>query len=314
MDKKNSKIRVKMQINNNKFLLIDLSYYIFYRYHAILLWYNKAYPDKVKDLSKENFQYNLQNINDEIDFTLLDKYKTIFIKKIGELCKQYGVNKSRVILAKDCPRNTIWRHNHHNKYKANRQNTAVVSKNDNTNRYQYNNEIFTYTYNNILPELKTAGYNIISAKSAEADDIIAVAKKYIRDKDIGAEIVIITNDNDYIQLTDRHTQIYNLKNKNLADILEKDDMTPDEYLTMKVLLGDISDNIISVFKQAGMRSPAKSKLYSMIKADNSDILDKYIADNNILDKYNENRRMIDFNYIPDNIQKEIISAIKPIID
>lgn len=309
MDKKSIKIRKKMQKNSDKYLLIDLSYYIFYRYHAILLWYNKAYPDKVKSLSMENFQYNEQNINAEIDFTLLEKYKTIFIKKIRELCKQYGVDKSRVILARDCPRNTIWRHNHHNKYKANRANTATVNT-----RPQYNMEIFTYTYNNILPELKAAGYNIISAKHAEADDIIAITKKYIRDKDAATEIVIITNDNDYIQLADDNTHIYNLKNKDLAEILVKDNMTSDEYLTLKILTGDISDNIISVFKQAGMRSPAKTKLYSMIRADNRAILDKYMEDNNILDKYNENRRMIDFNYIPDNIQKEIISCIKSVID
>lgn len=74
--------------------------------------------------------------------------------------------------------------------------------------------IFKHIYNKLYPELeKIYGFRIVKVENAEADDIIAVLANKIYNQDKNRLIVIISNDNDYLQLVNDKTLIWSLQNK-----------------------------------------------------------------------------------------------------
>ena len=62
---------------------------------------------------------------------------------------------------------------------------------------------------------KAIGFPIVEIEGVEADDVIAILKTVIRNRNYKIPIYIITNDHDYLQLFDDNTYIYNLKGLNL---------------------------------------------------------------------------------------------------
>ena len=210
-------------VNDKKpIMLLDMSYYIFYRYFALTSWWKRAYPDEPLDI--ENILSNT---------IFIEKYNKLFIENIKKIQKKYKIKDSTVVFAKDCRRYNIWRNDHYDIYKKTR---------DDKNK-RFNKDIFIYTYENIIPELDKLGINIYCHKNAEADDIIAILKKTIRKKYNELPIYIITNDHDYLQLFDDNTYIYNLKGLNLRT---KSRGNSKLDLQFKIFRGDNSDNILPV--------------------------------------------------------------------
>ena len=81
------------------------------------------------------------------------------------------------------------------------------------------------------------------------------------------EILIVTNDYDYLQLLDDKIHIYNLKNKNLR---EKSLGSRKLDLGVKIIVGDNSDNIPKCFPKCGQKTAIKY-------LENPDLLDKAFA-------------------------------------
>ncbi|KXT74732.1 DNA polymerase I [Streptococcus sp. DD10] len=87
----------------------------------------------------------------------------------------------------------------------------------------------------------------------EADDIIGTLDK-LAEKD-GFEITIVSGDKDLIQLTDAHT-VVEISKKGVAEfedftpayLMEKMGLTPEQFIDLKALMGDKSDNIPGVTK------------------------------------------------------------------
>lgn len=262
-------------------LFFDMSYYIFYRYFALASWWKRAYPDESLDI--ENI------MNNKI---FMEKFHKLFIENIKKIQKKYKIKDSVIIMAKDCRRYDIWRNEHYENYKKNR---------DDKSR-KFNKEIFIYTYEKIVPELKEMGINIYCHKKAEADDVIAILKKQIREKFNDLPIYIITNDHDYLQLFDDNTFIYNLKGLNLRT---KSRGNSKLDLQLKIFRGDNSDNITSVIP----KKFRDDKLLDIIYDKNK--FNEFFKDNEELKKiYDRNELLIDFNKIPENIRNEINNLIK----
>ncbi len=80
-------------------ILIDISYYIFYRYYALHSWWKLAKPDEELVVPIENEEF-------------VEKFKKTFVEKINEIPKKLKIHKQafKILAGKDCPRNTIWRH------------------------------------------------------------------------------------------------------------------------------------------------------------------------------------------------------------
>ena len=87
----------------------------------------------------------------------------------------------------------------------------------------------------------------------EADDIIGTLDK-LAEQD-GFDITIVSGDKDLIQLTDEHT-VVEISKKGVAEfeaftpeyLMEKMGLTPTQFIDLKALMGDKSDNIPGVTK------------------------------------------------------------------
>lgn len=277
----NNKITIDEEI---PLLFIDLSYYIFHRFYALVSWYKKAHPDDELDIS--------DIMNNEI---FIEKFKKLFKENLKKIKKKYKIENSKVIFAKDCRRNQIWRNEFYEEYKKTRDDKNI----------NFNKDIFLYVYNDILPELlndNTNIHSIYSVSKAEADDIIAVMKNTIREKYSNLPIYIITNDHDYLQLADYYTHIYNLKN---YDLKKKGKGLPELDLGFKIIKGDISDNIKAVFTKRITNKLIYEMIYDEEKLNNQ--IDS--EGEECRKRYERNCLLIDFKKIPDNIQNVIKSFI-----
>lgn len=137
----------------------------------------------------------------------------------------------------------------------------------------------------------------------EADDIIAIYTNTIFDTR-DAHITIITNDNDYIQLLthpriqkkDSSLLIKNLQDKNLQDRLP---YTPEQFIKIKKIMGDKSDNIPPITSKCGDKTALKY-------ATNPDLLQKLFQSNPVAKaQYELNELLTDFSFIPRHLRKEI---------
>ena len=264
------------EIMDPTFIFVDGSYFCFYRYYALLQWWKNAYP-------QEEIPDPYQN---EI---FVDKFKKTFVEHLKQIPKKLKINKDVnpiMIAAKDCKREDIWRMELFSKYKANRAN----GKEDGF----MGGPFFKMVYDENLfksGDIKATLYH----PKLEADDCIALSVKYVLDKYPQSNIYIITSDRDYLQLQSEKVQIFNLAYKNL-----KSSGNSERDLAIKILMGDSSDNIPSVFPKCGEKTAIKcleDKVFFEKKMNNN--VDYY-------KQYELNQTLVRFDKIPHNLQQEFI--------
>lgn len=106
----------------------------------------------------------------------------------------------------------------------------------------------------VMKEMLSAmGITIIEKGGYEADDLLGtIAKKSEAE---GFEVAVVSGDRDLLQLATDHIKIRIPKTKrtgteiedyNTKDVLEKYQVTPVEFIDVKALMGDASDNIPGV--------------------------------------------------------------------
>lgn len=254
--------------NNETFLiLIDMSYFIFYRYYALINWWKIAKPDD-----------ELGNPIDNIEF--VNKYRKTFINKLFEIPKKLKIKKYEFICAKDCSRKNIWRNSLYSQYKENR-----IHDDD-----FLGGPFFKLSYE-LVSELNL---KILYHNNLEADDCIALfIKKF---KNNYNKILVIANDMDYLQLHTDNIKIMNLK-YNYLNENKKWSGESSKDLFIKVVMGDKSDNINSIFKKCGLKTAIKCyNDYEFFK--------NKLEKENCNDKYQLNLNLIDFNYIPEKLINE----------
>lgn len=266
------------------FIFVDGSYYCFYRYYALLNWWKNAYPDEKLD---DPFQNDI----------FVEKFRKTFVDNLINIPKKLKLHKSTqkpvLIVGKDCKRENIWRKKIYENYKANRNNSAEDGF--------MGGPFFKMAYEEGLFYKGQAKY-ILSYPTLEADDCIALSVKFVVNKYPDANIYIITSDRDYLQLNYPNVHIYNLAFKELGK--SKND-TGDPYtdLKIKIIMGDNSDNIPSVFPKCGFKTALKcindDAFFKIKMKDNEDYYNQY----------NLNETLIDFNKIPDDLKNGFINEI-----
>ena len=101
--------------------------------------------------------------------------------------------------------------------------------------------------------LHAMGVRTIEQAGLEADDLLGTLSR--RCEEMGMEVVIISGDRDLLQLATDHVEIRIPKTKRTgteiedyyaADVKEKYLVTPKEFIDVKALMGDTSDNIPGV--------------------------------------------------------------------
>ena len=209
------------------YLFIDASYFIFYRYYALTNWWKLSHKESLNDvLNNKEF---------------IEKFKSIFKKKIIEIKKKLKIDNPKIFIAKDCKRKNIWRKKIFPEYKEHRQ----IKDKDNIGN------IFKMVYRDkLFDDCDIDG--ILYQDNLEADDCVALLTKLIQNKKDSSKIWIITSDMDYLQLANENTLLYNLKYKPLTDS-KKCFNDPEKDLFYKIIMGDKSDGIDKVFNRCGLK-------------------------------------------------------------
>jgi DNA polymerase-1 len=152
-----------------------------------------------------------------------------------------------LIVGRDCKRENIWRNEIFPQYKANRANGQEDGF--------MGGPFFKMAYEEQL-FIKGGAKAILSHPKLEADDCIALSVKNIANKYPNCHIYIITSDRDYLQLNAHNIDLYNLTYKNIAESKSSTGNAEDD-LEIKIIMGDISDNIPSVFPKCGPKTAQK---------------------------------------------------------
>lgn len=103
--------------------------------------------------------------------------------------------------------------------------------------------------------LKAMGVAVVEQPGLEADDILGtLAKKAEQD---GLEVALVSGDRDLLQIASEHICVRipktkggktEIENYYAKDVLEKYQVTPQQFIDLKALMGDSSDNIPGVPK------------------------------------------------------------------
>jgi 5'-3' exonuclease len=269
------------------YILIDTSYLVFYRYHALIRWWKHAHETELP-----------ANLLDCEEF--VTKFIKLFSESILKIKKQLKLHKKEctVIAGIDCSRKDIWRNSIYSQYKENRYFEAPTDDDATTVA-----DFFKLVYANDNELLKNAGAEyIFRCDNLEGDDVLAITKNYIRDKYQEADIYIITGDHDYLQLHDENTNIINLQFKNL---MENKKVFPeaDKNLFYKIVLGDKSDCIPSIFKKCGVKTAEKYYL-------DRELFDNAIIKENARENYDRNKTLVDFAEIPNELVENFMETYK----
>jgi 5'-3' exonuclease len=264
-------------MNNPKtFIFIDGSYYCFYKYYSIMNWWKLAHPEEKID----------DPINNPI---FVEKYKKTFVETVQQIPKKLNLHKLEnpptIIVGKDCKRKDIWRNELYNKYKATRDNSPESGF--------MGGPFFKMAYEEELFQ-KAGAQQILHHPRLEADDCIALSVKQTLNEYPNCNIYIITSDNDYLQLIKENIHIYTLAFKNL----KKTDVR------LKIIMGDVSDNIPSVFPKCGIKTATKC-------VEDPEFFKKKMANNpDYYKQYELNETLISFDKIPQNLAKEYYETNK----
>jgi len=219
-----------------------------------------------------------------IDF--VNKFKTTFLSTINEITEKLNIDNPVIIVGKDTRRKNIWRMEHLSTYKGNRDYTNF-----------HGGPFFEMVYNDCL-FYQAGAHMVLEYNKLEADDIIAITTKYILESREDVDIYIITSDMDYLQLQGERVKLFNLKYKSLLDSKHAHG-NAELDLFIKIVTGDKSDNIKSVFKKCGPKTALKlfkdqTKFREKLEKENGEI------------QYELNKLLIDFNNIP----KELVDGFK----
>ena len=273
-------------MNKNSLILIDTSYTSFYRFFATMRWYSFSLPEEFKKY-KEDVTYNwLENK------IFIEKYEKMYMDSIIKLVGKKIFASSKIIFCMDSPKEQLWRTDKQCDYKSTRA--------DMTKKYNFK-PTFSYTYEHIIPNIINANNNISSIRvdKIEADDVIGIITMHL--KNINQKIIVISGDNDLLQLGRENVTFYNYKSKTPTILTEKEALVE---LHKKIIFGDPSDCIPGIFKKGAKVSIIKK---TQLTEDMIELNNFLIANPDVKKQYDANQEMINFKSIPQIYVDKVIN-------
>lgn len=277
--------RIQDLKKDNSILLIDSSYFVFYRYYATCRWFSfrQKGVNNPAPLDCESLMQNPE---------FLEAFTNQAYKEVTRLIRQWGSCPENVVFCCDCPRANIWRMGLADAaYKGTREAPANFAPG-----------IFSHFFDRLNNGDITGKRSYVDG--LEADDVVYGWVRALRSEShsefADVPIYCISNDNDYLQLRRfDNVHVYNLGDKNLAD---RSCGCPEKDLLVKVLCGDKSDNIPPC--AAGVGPKTALKLAGMSAEDREAWLRKKGGDAAVA-MAEANRRLIDFRCIPEGLLQKL---------
>ena len=167
--------------------------------------------------------------------------------------------------------------------------------------------------NKLVSDLKHyMPFKIVKTRSAEADDIIAIIAMNIKEK-----AIVISNDEDYLQLSSDRILLYNPQKKDYVKC-----ENTQKFLLEKIMLGQKKDDIFNIITPddwgktkdtQGKRKPGFGPAaLKKVLAEGLDVwmekkqINKLYGEIDVKKHYKRNQILIDFNKIPRTIINRVI--------
>jgi len=231
----------------------------------------------------------------------VDNIRKVFLKSILKSISSF--RDDNVVLAYD---NSSWRKWKFDKYKYARKEKRKDSEID-------YDECFK-CFNDVKEEIdKNFHYKIIDVNGAEADDVVAVLTSYVKDEDI----IIVARDKDFFQLH----KFPNVKQYDpvIKNFIKFDKKSLDLMKFTHVCKGDSDDGIPNIKEDDDF---FYNKIVKNLKTRQKSITKKELNEwfycsefelpsvfgEKMYKRYEQNKVLIDFEFIPEKIKKEIIES------
>ena len=224
-----------------------------------------------------------------------DLIRHMAINTIRSNVKQFKSKYPNVILC--CDSKKYWRKEYFPFYKSQRKHDREASG--------YDWGMIFDTLNKIRDEFKVNfPYKVIDVEGAEADDVIAVLTARLSPH---GNILILSSDKDFAQLqkypnVSQYSPI-------LKRFIKIDN--PKTFIREHIIKGDRGDGIPNFLSPdntfaAGERQKVinSKKLQEWVNQD----AETFCTTEDMLRGYKRNQTLVDFDYIPDNIQRKIVDA------
>ena len=289
---------------HKKFLVvIDGSYFEYVNLFASVKTFTEKYPEDASYWIKpidECDQKNLPNILNCDTYKKCLKQQVMWkLESVEDVVKsnfQAEVDECDeidIVFAMDDKLSHSFRKNLYPEYKAHR---ALVKR-----QFQLQ-PIKDYIVDVIFKELDVEhehGYHLVKVEGAEGDDVIATTIMCLRDNYVG--MVLIASDHDFLQIDGLRE--FDLFGKEAKRDLGGEIVSAKDYLVGKILMGDRSDNIQQVFLRCGPKTALKW-------TKDKDALKKTLKeDHSLAARYLLNKKMIDFNSIPQELSDKILESV-----
>lgn len=170
---------------------------------------------------------------------------TGFLKSVGFAIK--SINPTRVIVVFEGEGSTLNKKNLYPDYKGNRKLKRITNFSGFNDQAEESESIENQLLR-LVEYLQCLPLDMAVIDRAEADDTMAyLATKFAPTHDV----VIMSSDQDFLQLVNDKITIYSPTKKKFYDsakVIEEYNVPPQNYLQVKILLGDSSDNVPGVPK------------------------------------------------------------------
>lgn len=231
------------------------------------------------------------------------------LKSLGYAIKL--IQPTKVIITFDGQASSASKKNLYPGYKANRT-TGRITNYTLFNDRAEENEAMNNQIHRLIQYLQCLPISLMCIDGLEADDIMGyLVTKYEADKDCD-QITLMSADQDFLQLTTEKTQVYSPTKKKVyqvAQVLEEYKVHPNNFIIMKTLMGDKSDNVPGI---NGLGPKKLQKLFpELIKEEIfsfENIFDKSKVEKHLLySSINEFENQLKINYKLMNLKEHCIS-------
>lgn len=259
-----------------------------------------------------NFMSNLDYGSKEPVPIEEDLLRHMIVNAIRGYRQKFGAEYGELVICVDSRKN--WRKDFFEHYKAGRKKGKEESNIDWDELYR--------VMNIILEEFKAfMPYRVLQVDNTEADDLIAVLAKWSQTNDLDEGMfddgepkpfLILSRDSDFIQLQKfKNVKQYSPITKEWKKPTHK---KPEYDLMEKIIGGDRGDGICNIFSDPAT-FVTEGKRQKPVKKDKLAIWitqgpDDFCTDDFIRGNFERNRTLIDFDYIPQEIQTRIINTFE----
>jgi len=222
-----------------------------------------------------------------------------------------NINPTKVIICFDGQGGSNNRKNLYPEYKSNRG-IHRLTKYSTFSTREEENESISNQLGRLIQYMQLLPLTLLSVDGLEADDKIAyLAEKYSKIEEC-KQVTIMSADQDFLQLTNNKIQVYSPTKKKtygVDDVIKEYSIHPNNFLIMKMLMGDASDNLPGI---NGLGPKKLEKLFPELKKEKVFTLNEVFEksqkeDHKLFQTILERKKQCEINYTLMNLREYNVS-------